>query len=293
MNKGKGLLKAVGSARTYYYRTICNINNDDIPKEYILPYLPALLDQESIQSCVAHSIAEILQVANKQQTNKTIDLSVLEIYGLWRGDKWTGEGMFTETTFNNGRKIGTCNRELAPENLEVMEAIYKAKEYLEKYPKEFIYKIGSYYKIKKDEEFFSYLKKALLQFNLPIFVTTMNGTHAEIAVGWTKEGELILQNSWGEYAGTDKGLHRYSPDKIGEAYFITMEDIKVPFEDIKGHWAEDDIKKMYFAGLIEGKTETEFCPDETLTRAEVATLLSRLTKKYDEIIEELQRSDGK
>ncbi len=288
MDKGKGLLKAVGSAKQYYYRTICNVSDEDVPDEYILPYLPTLLDQESIQSCVAHSLAEILQVANKQQTDETIDLSVLEIYGLWRGDSWTGEGMFTETTFNNGRKIGTCDRKLAPENIEVMEAIYKAKEYLEKYPKEFIYKIGSFYRIKKDEEFFTYLKKALLQFNLPIFVTTMNGTHAEVAVGWTKDGELILQNSWGEYAGTDKGLHRYSPDSIGEAYLITMEDVKVPFEDIKGHWAEKHIRNAYFAGYLNGRTESTFEPEGFIKRGEVAKLLDELITSYDEKIKALE-----
>lgn len=49
-----------------------------------------------------------------------------------------------------------------------------------------------------------------------------------------------------------------------------------PFVDIGGHWAEADIVKAYFAGLVKGTTDTTFSPDVTVTRAMFVTLLYRL-----------------
>lgn len=286
----QGALKSVGSARTYYYRTICTVKDEELPEEYKIPYLPKLLDQGGVNSCVAHSLAEILQVANKQQTDKEIDMSVLEIYGLWRGDN-KGEGMFPESTINNGRKIGTCNREIAPENIEVLEAIYKAKEYLEKYPEEFIYKVGNYYKFRKDEDFYTYLKKAIYQFNLPVLVIVNNrGRHAEIAVGWNKDGDVILQNSWGSYGAVKDGLHEWQPTNIEEAYLVTMEELKTPFTDIGGHWAEKYIKNLYFADIFTGYEDGTFRPDTPITRAELAKVIDLAIKTIDEKIQALEKS---
>lgn len=284
-----GALQSVGSARTYYYRTICTVKDEELPEEYIIPYLPKLLDQEGVNSCVAHSLAEILQVANKQQTDKEIDMSVLEIYGLWRGEH-KSEGMFPESSINNGRKIGTCNRELAPENIEVLEAIYKAKEYLEKYPDEFIYKVGNYYKFRRDEDFYTYLKKAIYQFNLPVLVIVNNGgRHAEIAVGWNKDGEVILQNSWGSYGAVKDGLHDWKPENIEEAYLVMLKEIETPFSDVSGHWAEKYIRNVYFAGIMEGYPDGTFAPDKAVTRAELAKVVDEVLKDIDEKIRKLDK----
>ena len=131
MNKSKGVLRAVGSAKVYKYSTIAKEPEGEIPKAYLLPYLPDILDQGSIQSCVAHSVAESFQA----QSSDKKQMSVLEIYGLWR--KHRGEGMYPETALDIGRTVGTTKREIAPENLEVPEAIDKAKEYLARFPSEF------------------------------------------------------------------------------------------------------------------------------------------------------------
>ena len=49
------------------------------------------------------------------------------------------------------------------------------------------------------------------------------------------------------------------------------------FEDTKGHWAEEYINVLSERGLINGKTETEFAPDDKVTRAEFVSLLYRLS----------------
>ncbi len=49
----------------------------------------------------------------------------------------------------------------------------------------------------------------------------------------------------------------------------------VPFTDINGHWAQDDIAYMYSKGYVNGKTATEFDPDSGITRAEFAAIAMR------------------
>ncbi len=47
------------------------------------------------------------------------------------------------------------------------------------------------------------------------------------------------------------------------------------FADILGHWAEDDILNLYNQGIINGRNETHFYPDDVVTRAEAITMLTR------------------
>ena len=48
------------------------------------------------------------------------------------------------------------------------------------------------------------------------------------------------------------------------------------FRDISGHWAEASILKMVKKGIIYGKSDTEFAPEDKITRAEFAALISRM-----------------
>ena len=47
---------------------------------------------------------------------------------------------------------------------------------------------------------------------------------------------------------------------------------KKSFCDISGHFAEKDIKELYKMGVVNGKTEEKFSPDEPITRAEAARI---------------------
>ncbi len=49
------------------------------------------------------------------------------------------------------------------------------------------------------------------------------------------------------------------------------------FADIKDHWAEDDVLSLVEKGIIKGKTNTIFAPEDHVTRAEFVTLLYRLS----------------
>lgn len=277
-----GALRAVGSARAYYYNTICNVKDEELPKEYKVAFLPNVLDQGYVNSCVAHGVAGALSANHLRNTGELIDLSVLLIYGLWRGDM-TGEGMFVESTLDNGREIGTSPRSFAPENLEVPEAIEKAKDYAERFPYSMAFKVGSFYKMRGNANFVSDVKKALYQYNLPL-VTVKEGTprHCELIVGWD-EDSFILQNSYGESYG-DGGYHKIpiTTKSLDETYLVLAEKVKLPFSDTEGHWAEKYIRNVYFAGIADGYPDGTFKPDNFMTRAEVSKLADEIMKANDE-----------
>lgn len=49
-----------------------------------------------------------------------------------------------------------------------------------------------------------------------------------------------------------------------------------PPKDYEGHWAEDDIKEVMKDGLMSGYPDGSFKPDQPVTRAELAAVLTRL-----------------
>ena len=50
------------------------------------------------------------------------------------------------------------------------------------------------------------------------------------------------------------------------------------FTDTKGHFAEKQIEELLNMGIVNGKGENQFCPDEPITRAETAVLIRRVIK---------------
>ena len=50
------------------------------------------------------------------------------------------------------------------------------------------------------------------------------------------------------------------------------------FCDTKGHFAEKDIEELFKMGIINGKTEERFMPNEPITRGEVAVIARRVIR---------------
>lgn len=284
-----GALRAVGSARAYYYNTICDVKDEELPKEYMVKNLSNILDQGSVNSCVAHGVAGALSANHLKHTGELIDLSVLLIYGLWRGDM-TGMGMFVESTLENGREIGTSPREYAPENLEVPDAIKKAKEYAEEYPNAMAFKVGSFYKMRENANFVKDIKKALYQFDLPLVTVKESGgsRHCELIVGWD-EDNFILQNSYGEEWG-NKGFHKLSvtTTSLDDTFLVLADKVELPFSDTSGHWAEKYIRNLYFAGIMNGYPDGTFKPDAPITRGELAKVVDEAMKAIDDKLKKLE-----
>ena len=53
------------------------------------------------------------------------------------------------------------------------------------------------------------------------------------------------------------------------------------FSDIKNHWAEDSILKVAELGLMKGYTNNTFAPKSTVSREELAAVISRLAEEFD------------
>lgn len=283
---GTGVLQSVGSTRMYDFEMLAGNADVELPKSYIVPYIPTILDQGQVGSCVAHSVAECLQANQMKNKNDDTLISVLMIYGLWRNH--LGSGMFPETTLKLGRETGTTNRQIAPENVEVPKATKLANEYLKEYPNSLGYTVGSYFKIRHNVHFEENIKKALYTYNLPVMMIWdiyPGSKHAEIIIGWEEDGKALVQNSWGETWGSRKnGLHGVEFDKIEEAYLILMDEVKLPFTDVEGHWAEKYIRNGYFANIYSGRTETTFEPEGSVKRGEMAKIIDHMMKSYDEKI---------
>ncbi|OAS17020.1 S-layer homology domain-containing protein [Paenibacillus oryzisoli] len=58
-----------------------------------------------------------------------------------------------------------------------------------------------------------------------------------------------------------------------ETFLLIENDIS--FIDTNGHWAQDGIERMANKWLVQGVSKEEFRPDQPITRAELATLLTR------------------
>ncbi|MBR5535738.1 MAG: S-layer homology domain-containing protein [Clostridia bacterium] len=50
------------------------------------------------------------------------------------------------------------------------------------------------------------------------------------------------------------------------------------FTDIKGHWAEDVINEAAEEGIVNGRGDGTFRPDEPITRAEALAMVMRARK---------------
>lgn len=75
----------------------------------------------------------------------------------------------------------------------------------------------------------------------------------------------------GVSSGVTTGRKQYSEEY--ENPQGTTEGI-LPFEDVDGvEWAKPAINALYVKGIISGKTATEFCPDDLITREEFVKML--------------------
>lgn len=64
-------------------------------------------------------------------------------------------------------------------------------------------------------------------------------------------------------------------------------EIKSDFNDISGHWAENEIRCAASLGWIQGYTDGSFKPDQNITRAEAASMINRMLHRLPETVDDL------
>ncbi len=214
-------------------------------KEFELP-MPKVKNQKNVASCVAHSIATVIEYFNIQQNNDTCKMSVGYIYGNRKNTLYKGKGMYVREALANTCKYGDVRHDSFPYNEEVPEIISKFEEShdeLDKLGKGYV--ITKYYKLKNiDEIKFSLVNNGPVVFAMywyddiklkdNILVTDHKkskdtGGHAMVIYGWNEDGWKV-QNSWGTSFG-NKGRFILPYDvKITEAWGVIDTSINTEIE---------------------------------------------------------------
>lgn len=205
---GLGSLFSIPDLRDY----VGTSSEAEFPSSFKLT-MPAVKDQGSVGSCVAHAISLVTEYYHKKETNETLKMSTGYIYGNRLLTHWKGSGMYTRDAIKTTVKFGNVPKTLFKENIEVPQAInlftnrYDALE-----EKGVPFRFKEYFKLKDEAA----IKTALLEGNPVIFSmvwfndieiidgvmqTTGNktkgdGGHCMVIYGWDERGWLV-QNSWG------------------------------------------------------------------------------------------------
>lgn len=96
-------------------------------------------------------------------------------------------------------------------------------------------------------------------------------------VGWVKTIEGNTSKSGSQSNGGEVcEKTRYPSQIVAVCRPKFKEEPPVPKDDLTGHWAEDACRKAEDKGIMRGYPDGSWCPDKTLTRAELATVLDRL-----------------
>lgn len=275
--------------RDYDYETVCGSIGSTYPEEYEIPRenTGTLKNQYEVGCCVAETIAQIAEHWYSTQLDEPLEMSEGFIYGALRKEESRGEGMVVSTALDLWRSIGT----LPKKYFDVIKEMPEMKEILKKFPE--FYEIASKYKLsgyvslnyakqKKDAA----IKDALTKYKYGLVAVSdkgfPGGGHCIVLTGWNDKNDTYkIKNSWGESYG-DKGFAEIAKSKINAVYLPLFDEIVLPFADVsKDDWFYDDVKAMYFAGMINGTSETTFEPNKSLTRSEACALFNRIIKEMD------------
>ena len=313
-----GVIDEIPSMKVYDYEAVCGASSSEatFPSYFRLNIEEmgcGVKSQGLIGACVACAsstalealiLREVLGKTNGEEItaedlNKEL-LGVEEIsqwftYGYCRDDNSTGYGMVTSVCLDYLRKKGTVPMKYFDVADEMPDIKKKVQQFPELAKVAEQYKLGGYVKfsLKKDEKD-KQIKEALMKYRTPLVCVSPRGfgsvSHCICLVGWDDEKDTyILKNSWGELNG-DKGLCSLPKGKIVDVYLPLNKEITLPFTDVnKDDWFYSGVRTANLSGIMTGRTQTEFAPLENITRAEVATIVSRILEKIDERFENLNK----
>ena len=228
-------------------------NKTIFAKEFELK-MPKVKNQKNVGSCVAHSIATVIEYFNIKQNNNNESMSIGFIYGDRRNSRHKGSGMYVREALANACKYGDVIEKFFPYNEEVPGIIKRFNNSfkdLDKLASGFA--ITSYYRLSSVEEIkISLLKNGPVVFAMDWYddikvkngvITTKQkrstGGHAMVIYGWNEKGWKI-QNSWGTgFGNMGRAILPYDV-KIREAWGIvdktrnTNINIKKPYSSKAG-----------------------------------------------------------
>lgn len=287
-------VKSSQDMRIYDFNTLkksMKIQDVSNIEDYVIPEenLPSVKDQSHYGCCVACSLASMLEVFNKIETGETEEMSVGYIYGKHRPQDSNSTGMFTNTALQYMLERGSVPNRFFPKLMEMPDVKKVLKERDDLDTIAIPYKIGGYCKIdwNNEEEKVENIKLAFANYNVPIVAVARSGfaeKHCFLIYGiFKKNGKYYanFQNSYGETYG-NKGRSTYLVSNIEDMYLLFDHKIQLPFEDVpENAYFYKSILNMYSAGYIKGKTETQFKPNDPITRGEVCVIIDRILSRLN------------
>ena len=298
--KNMGVEPIIPSVRDYDYEVVCgSMNVDELPDYFIIPdgkvgvIKNQVVDGKEIQACAAEVASCFAQYFHKAETGEDIEFSEAWLYGIGRTDSQNYKGLSVPTLFEKWREIGAIPKTYLNNLLEMpaMKEVVDAAPGLKEIAKN--NKLGgsvtlNYANAEKKE---NAIRSALVKYRYGLFGVSnsyFGGSHAIVIIGYNfknpKSKKYIIQNSYGESYGNG-GIAEVPVSAIDSAYLLTYNPINLPFTDIDGNWAYNDIKNVYLSGLMNGVSETEFDPKGNVTREQLAAVLNRQNKALVYMIE--------
>ena len=320
--KSYGVKEEIPSIRLYNYEKACGAVSDisEYPKVFCLNEIEmgtVVKDQGTIGACVACATSTAIEALKrrsglslkeweeltpkmfeKMKDNLFDDDEISEgyTYATCRHDNSTGCGMFVSVALDYLKEKGTIPKkyfnilEEMPDIKEIANKFPELKETAKKYKIESYVQLNHANKTKRD----NLIKEALMRYRIPLVCVSpkkFGEKHCICIVGWNDEKDSwTIKNSWGVNYGKN-GIADIKRDCINsEVYLLMDKKIELPFVDVKeDDWFYSAVKHVYMSDLMNGRTETTFNPNEAMTRAEFATVVSRLMEKIDERFENLNK----
>ena len=244
-------------------------------------------NQEEYWACAAFATSLIIEYMNYIETGKYTEFSPGYIYGKHRKDSSWSSGMsylsLCESLLNYGSVPMTIFSRMA--EMPEIKKIIKNRPDLDNIA--FPYRIKGFAQIKtaNKEKKLEDVKLALINTCAPLLcIINANTSESHAICVYGFEGDKFLyQNSYGESWGTN-GRATISIDALDHIVCFLDETVRLPFDDVpEDAWFYKNILHLYSAGLVNGKSDTEFKPNDPMTRAEVCAVLDRLMKNIDDI----------
>lgn len=249
-------------------------------------------NQAEYWACAAFATSIILEYMNYTEKGSYTELSPGYIYGKHRKPTATGSGMnlliLCESLLNYGSVPASVFSRIA-EMPEIKKIIQKRPDLDEiAIP----YRIKGFAQIKTANvnQRIEDVKLALINTKAPLLCVINEDTsqpHAICVYGFQTNAkgktEFLYQNSYGPTFGKN-GRASLSIDDLDRIVCFLDEKVSIPFKDVpEDAWFYKNILNLYSAGLVNGKTDTEFKPNDYITRAEVCAIIDRLIHNIDKI----------
>lgn len=193
-----------------------------------LPELNIIIDQKYYNSCVGHSFAMAKSILEYNRNNKWMDIDPYMIYGTRYKGEYTGMGMYSYQGAKALLKDGAYLRRDFNIQQEVPEIIKTVKDWksknVDKVEQAKDLQISAYYYVYSENQVKTSLKAGMpVSVAYPIYTSFYNvkndgivsipknnekleGYHQMLIVGWTKNKQWIVINSWGSNFGF-KGMY--------------------------------------------------------------------------------------